>query len=109
MSRSAAVAALESIDGVGRGGGADVRLETVTVYNVNGAVEQTGNVVFQSGVVENGDVRRRIKFKHDVDVDVAVWPVVAARASRTGPRDGRPGRARLARFPEAWRGFPDGS
>src|SRR5216684_3718193 len=98
MSRSAAVAALESIDGVGRGGGADVRLETVTVYNVNGAVEQTGNVVFQTGVVENGDVRRRIKFKHDVDV--AVGPVVAPR-----PR-AEQGRVTDATGAQGWLVFP---
>src|SRR6266851_2153173 len=98
MSRSAAVAALESIDGVGRGGGADVRLETVTVYNVNGAVEQTGNVVFQSGVVENGDVRRRIKFKHDIDV--AVGPVVAARTRA------KQGRVTDATGAQGWLVFP---
>src|SRR5882672_803194 len=77
MSRSAAIAALESINRVGRGGGADVRLKTITVHNIDRTVEQAGYVVFQPGVVENGDVRRRIKFNHDVDV--AVGPVVAAR------------------------------
>ena len=78
MSRSAAVAALESIDGVGRGGGANVRLQPLPTDNIDRAVEQAGNVIFQAGVVKNGDVGRRIEFHHDIDV--AVGSVVAARA-----------------------------
>src|SRR5437870_3279498 len=76
MSRRAAVAALESIDGVGRGGRTNVRLKPFTVDNINRAVEQTGNVIFEAGVVKDSDPGCRVKFNHDVNV--AVGPVIAA-------------------------------
>ena len=78
MSRSAAVAALESINGVGRCSRPDIGLKTVSVDNIDRATEQTGYVVLQSGVVKDGYVGRRIKFHHDVDITVG--PVVATRA-----------------------------
>jgi hypothetical protein len=67
----------EGINGVGRGGGANVRLKPGAVDNIDRAVEQARYVLFQSGVIEDRDVCGRIKFEHDVDV--AVGPVVAAR------------------------------
>src|SRR5271165_3830367 len=77
MSRSAPLAASEGINGIGRGSGANVRLKPGAVDNIDRAVEQAGDVLFRSGVIEDGDVCGRIKFDHDVDV--AVGPVVAAR------------------------------
>jgi hypothetical protein len=56
----------ESIDAVGRGDGANVRLKPLTVDNINRAVEQTRNVVFKSSVIKDSDAGRRIKFNHDV-------------------------------------------
>jgi hypothetical protein len=76
MSRRAAAAGFESIDGVGRGGRTNVRLKPLTVDNINRAVEQTGDVIFESGVIKDSDAGRRIKFNHDVDV--AVGPVIVA-------------------------------
>src|SRR6266849_7355148 len=77
MSRRAAVAALESIDGVDFGARANIRLEPFAADYVDWAVKQAGDAVLQSGVVEDGDAGRGIKFNHDVDV--AVGPIVAAR------------------------------
>lgn len=57
--------------------GTDIRLEAVSVYNVNRAVEQTGYVFFQSDIVKERNVGGRIKFNHDVDVTVG--PVITAR------------------------------
>src|ERR1700759_5329525 len=83
MSRRAALAASEGINGVGRRSRANVGLQPVAVDNINRAVEQTGDVVFYPGVVEDGYLGRWIKFNHDVDV--AVGPVVAPR-TRTEQR-----------------------
>src|SRR6266404_7095938 len=77
MSRRAAAAALESIDGVDFGARANIRLEPFTADDIDWAVKQSSDVVLQSGVVEDGDASRRVKFNHDVDV--AVGPIVAAR------------------------------
>src|SRR5260221_2275812 len=77
MSRRAVVAALESIDGVGCGSGANIRFEPLTTDYVDWAVEQSSDVVLQSGVVEHCDACRGIEFNHDVDV--AVGPIVAPR------------------------------
>jgi hypothetical protein len=52
-------------------------------------------------------VRRRVKFKHDVDV--AVGAVVTARARAEQGRVTDTARATPFRFLEAWRGFADGS
>ena len=54
----------------------NVRLKPVTVDNINRAVEQTGYVIFEAGVINNSDVGRRININHDVDV--AIGPVIAA-------------------------------
>lgn len=69
--------------GVGCGGGANVRLEPITIDNIDRAVKEAGNVVFQSGIVEDGHVGRRIEFNHYVDI--AIRPIVAAR-TRTEQR-----------------------
>jgi len=61
MSRRAALVVSEGTNGVGRGGGANVRLKPGAGDNIDRAVEQAGYVLFQSGVIEDGDVRGRIK------------------------------------------------
>ena len=66
----------EGVNGVGPGGGANVRLKPRAIDYIDRTVEQAGYVLFQSGVIEDADVCDRIKFDHDVDVG----PVVAARA-----------------------------
>ncbi len=74
-------------NGVCRRGGTDVGVKAISVYNVNRTIEQTGDVVFQSGVVENGDVSRSIKLDHDVDITVG--PIVpAARFRASGALQG---------------------
>src|SRR5205085_10087101 len=52
MSRSAAVAVSERINRIGYYGGANVRLQPRAADNIDRAVEQTGDVGFQTGVVE---------------------------------------------------------
>src|SRR5215469_8474113 len=61
MSRRAALVVSEGTNGVGRGGGANVRLKPGAGDNIDRAVEQAGDVFFQFGVIEDGDVRGRIK------------------------------------------------
>jgi len=105
ISRSAAVVALESINGVGRRGRTKVGLKTVAVDDINRAVEQTGYVVFQSSVVKDSDAGHRIKFDHDIDITVG--PVVAARMRAEQGRVTDAARARPSHFPAAWQGSPD--
>ena len=81
-------AVLESIKGVARRGRTDVRLEPVAVDDIDRAFEQSGNIVFQSGIVKDGDLGRRIKFKYDVDI--TLWTLVNPRAQR-GPVLPQPG------------------
>ena len=71
------------MNGVGRGGGSNVRAETISVDNVNRTVEQTGNVLFQAGVVKNGDSCRRIEFN---DVDIAVGKPTGRAILGSNPR-----------------------
>jgi hypothetical protein len=60
MSRNAADAVSESINGIGRGGGPNVRLMPVAVNDFDRAIEQVSDVRFQSSVVKDGDMRRGI-------------------------------------------------
>src|SRR5450631_4343140 len=68
ISRKAAVAALESIDGVNGSSRFHVRLQSVAVHHVNAAIEQCADVILQTGIVKNGDPGRGIEFNHDVGV-----------------------------------------
>src|SRR6266446_3020816 len=104
MSRRAAAAALESIDGVDFGARANIGLEPFAADYVDWAVKPAGDVVLQSGVVEDGDAGRGIKFNHDVDV--AVGPIVAAR-TRTEQCHMTP--AGPSRFAAAWQELPQHS
>src|SRR5579863_2765118 len=70
MSRSAVSAALERIDGIVSGGGADVRLEAVAVHDIDGAVEQARNVILEPRIVEHGQMGVGIDLDHDIDVAV---------------------------------------
>ena len=108
MARRAALAVSEGINGVGRGGGTNVGLKPGAVDNIARAVEQAGYLLFQSGVIEKGDVCGRIKFDHDVDV--AVGPVVAARtgAEQRCATDATRAQSRFV-FPQPGKGFPDRS
>src|SRR5207302_2896034 len=87
MSRSAAVAVSERINRVGYYGGANVRLQPRAADNIDRAVEQTGDVVFQTGVVEHRDMRHRIKFHHDIDVTVRAGVATCARTEQRGVTD----------------------
>src|SRR5271163_162611 len=78
MSRSGVRAESEGIDGIGRRGGTDIGFQAVAAYDVNGAVEQAGNVLLQAHIVVNRDAGVGINLNHDVGV--AVGAVVAARA-----------------------------
>jgi hypothetical protein len=98
MSLKAVDAASEGTNGVGRGGGTNVRLKPAAADDINRTVEQSRDAILERDVFVDADQGRRsgtpirdadqggrIDFDHDLDV--AVGPVVAARASRTTPRD----------------------
>ncbi len=78
MSRKAAKPASESINSVGNSHWTNIRFQALTVNNIDWAIEKTSDVIFQSGIVEHGDMGIRIEFKHDVYI--AVGPVISARA-----------------------------
>src|SRR5260370_22720625 len=101
MSRSATIAASERIDGVGCDGWPNVRLQPFPTRHIDRAVEQTGDIVLQAGVVENRNVGSGIEFNHDVDV--AVGPIVATRTRAKDRRVPDAARARRFRWPAAWR------
>ena len=46
-------------------GGANVRLQPLAADDIDWALERTGDV-FQAGIIEHCDVRRRIEFHRDV-------------------------------------------
>ena len=76
---------------------AQVRLEGLPVDHVNWSIEQTGNVIFQSDVVEKRDMSLGIDINEDVEI--AVSPALAARdrPEYRGMRDAaRPQRAFMA-------------
>lgn len=52
-------------------------LERVTIDHIDRALKQSGNVIPQSHIIENGDVSLWIDVDHDIEV--AVGPVLAAR------------------------------
>jgi hypothetical protein len=62
-------------------------LESVAAYHVDGAIEQAGNIFFQTDVIEHGHARLGINLDHDIEV--AVGPVLAAydRAEHGGMTD----------------------
>lgn len=104
MVRRAADVASECINCVGRGGGTNGGFESVTVNDIDRAVKQSGNVFFQPGIVEDGDVSHGIEFDHDVDI--AVGPVVTprARAEEGGVPDAPRPQSRLV-FPQPGKNF----
>jgi hypothetical protein len=67
----------ESIDCVSGDGWFHIRLQPVAVYYIDTAVEQSGDVILQAGILENGDPGRRIEFDHDVGV--ALGTLIAPR------------------------------
>jgi len=73
-------------------------LEGGAIDDVNRALKQAGNVIPQSHVIENGDVRLGINV--DDDVEVAVGTVLAARDR---PEDSIAWRMPRARKPSPWR------
>jgi len=77
MSRRAAVAVSECIDGVGCGSGANVRRETVAADDINRALEQSCGIILERDVFIDANPGCRIDFNHDVYI--AVGPVVATR------------------------------
>src|SRR3954453_1061 len=87
MSRSAASAGSERINRVGRDGGFDVRLEPVAAHDIDGAIEQRGDVILERDILVDADPGGGIDFDHDIDV--AVGPVIAAgtRAEQGGVAD----------------------
>src|ERR1700719_2112603 len=77
ISRRTPSSASEGIERIPYRRCAQMRLEGVAVDHVNRALKQAGNVISQSHVIENSDVRLRIDVDHDVEVTVV--SVLAAR------------------------------
>src|ERR1700735_2502631 len=94
-------AASEGINSIARGGRANVGVESVAAYNINGAVEQPCDVILKRDIFKDANRRCRIDFDHDVDV--AVRPVVAASARAEQRRVTDAARATPLRSPAAWR------
>jgi hypothetical protein len=61
-----------------------VGLERLAIDHIDWAIEQAGDVLRETDVIENRDVRCRVDIDHDVEV--AVRPALAARH---GTEDGR--------------------
>ncbi len=54
-----------------------MRLECITIDDIDLPVEQTADKVFQTDIIEDCHARRRIELDHNVDI--AVRPMVAPR------------------------------
>src|ERR1700761_8089955 len=76
MSRSAESGDLEGIDRVSGCGRPNIRLQAVAAHHIDRAIKQTGDVLLQARIIENGDVSGGIDLDHDVGV--AVGAVIAA-------------------------------
>ena len=76
----------ECINGIRSGRGANIGFEAFTIYNIDGFIEEPGDVVLEIHVIENRDAGVRINLDHNIDV--ATEPVVAAshRANQGGVR-----------------------
>lgn len=80
MSRSARVAAPESIKGVGGRGGADAGFQRLAIHDIDRTVEQGRNIFLKSPVTPHPHACFGIDLHHDSDI--AAGPVVAARPQR---------------------------
>src|ERR1044071_1362113 len=87
MSRSAASAGSERINRVGRDGRFDVRLEPVAAHDIDGTIEQRGDVTLERDILVDADPGRRIDFDHDVDVAVGPFVAAGTRAEQGGMGD----------------------
>ena len=84
MLRRVRIVALESIDGVGRRW-PDVGLETLTAQDINRPIKQFRDVILERDVFLDADRRSRVDLNHNIDI--AVGPVVTARARTKHSRD----------------------
>ena len=107
ISPSAVSSGLERIDRVSRGGGTDMRFETVAVDHIDRPFEQAGDVLLEARIFEHGQMRRRIDLDHDVEV--AVGPAVAARHRAEYGRPPHAARAGQVRIEGGFRGLRCGS
>src|ERR1700687_5354513 len=93
MSRRAVTTGLEGIDRVSGRGGTDIGLEAVAVHHVDGTIKQAPGVILEGRIVENGEMRPRIDFAHDVDI--AARTAVAARHRAENSRPAHATRAEI--------------
>src|SRR5579862_4144191 len=77
MSLSASTSGSERIDSISLRRRPEMRFERFPIDHIDRFGEKSGDKVFNTNVVEHGDVRARIEL--DEDIDVAVGPVVSAR------------------------------
>src|SRR6516165_6432689 len=76
---------------------AHVRLEGLPIDHVNRSIEQTGNVIFQSDVVEKRDMSLGIDINENVEIAVRSALAARDRPEYRGMRDAaRPQRAFMA-------------
>ena len=70
MSRSDVSVVLERIDGIGRCGGTDIRFEAVAAHDIDGPVEQAGDIFLQTNIIVDRDMGLGVNFDHDVGIAV---------------------------------------
>src|SRR6266849_2614637 len=82
MSRRGVWTALEGIDGIGRCGGTHIRFEAVAAHDIDGPIEQAGDILLQANIVVDRDVGFGINLDHDVGVAVRAIVTPRTRAEQ---------------------------
>src|SRR6185312_1455469 len=87
MSRRATAAGSERIDRVSRGRRSNVGLEPIAVHDVDGTVEQSGDIVPDRDIFVDAHTRRWVYLDHDVGVAVGSLVAPRPRAEQGRVRD----------------------
>jgi hypothetical protein len=61
--------------------------QAVSAHHIDGAIKQTGDVLFESCVIENRNVSIGVNLDHDVGVAVGAVIAVYARTEESGMSD----------------------
>jgi hypothetical protein len=87
MSRRAVSGDLEGIDRISGRRRTNIGFQAVAAHHIDRTIKQTGNILFESCVIENRDVSLGINLDHNVGI--AVRTVIAAytRPEKSGMRD----------------------
>lgn len=66
---------------------ANTGLQAALIYYIDGCIEQFGDVLAYTSVIENADLRRRLERDDDIDVAVRSLLSTRRRSKYTGMRD----------------------